>query len=209
MLFRSIYSSLTVQDILTKNNQQGLVVVGSDNFCTIIYKGNLFSLSADTILQLPNQPMPAITASLTAAQIATLSTEGTITVSYSQTVNFVPGLNNPQIDSMSLKAGSINLSLNSGFKLNGQIVINIPGAKKNGIAFSKVLPLVYSGTVPVIVNQPYDLSGYTFDMTNGGTTYNQFVVTYNVTLTNSGTPPLTTDAITLNQSLSKIGRAHV
>ncbi|MEK6616115.1 MAG: hypothetical protein AABZ32_08405, partial [Bacteroidota bacterium] len=63
-----VYSSLTVQDILTKGDQQGLIVVGSDNFCTLVYKGNLFSLLASDLLNLPNQSMPPTSASLTSAQ---------------------------------------------------------------------------------------------------------------------------------------------
>ncbi len=42
-----IYSSLTIQDLLTQNDKDGLISVGADKFCTLIYKGNLFSLSAN------------------------------------------------------------------------------------------------------------------------------------------------------------------
>src|ERR1035437_10877225 len=49
-----IYSSLTVQDILTKADHQGVVSVGNDNFCTIVYKGNLFSLKGSDLIQIPD-----------------------------------------------------------------------------------------------------------------------------------------------------------
>src|ERR1017187_7699975 len=133
-----IYSSLTVQDILTKADHSGVVSVGTDNFCTIIYKGNLFSLLASDLITIPNQTPPAYSTSLTAAQIATFPTSGTFTVAYSQTVNFNSGT--VKIDSLIFKSGMLNISLNSSFKFSGQIAINIPSAKKNGVPFSQTLP---------------------------------------------------------------------
>ena len=202
-----VYSSLTVQDILTKEDTQGQILVGTDNFCTLVYKGNLFSLLASDLIHIPDQnPTPYTTPSLTPAQIAALSTNGTVTVPFSQTVNFISGTTapNPKVDSITFKSGDIGISLSSDFKFNGNILVTIPSAKKNGVVFSQVLPLVYSGTVPVLANANYNLTGYTFDMTMGGTTFNQFVVNYAVTLTGTGTPPLASDVVTLNQSLSNM-----
>lgn len=203
-----VYSSLTVQDILTREDTQGQIIVGADNFCTLVYKGNLFSLLASDLIVIPAQnPTPYTSPSLTPAQIAALSTNGTVTANYSQTINFVSGSTapNPKVDSITFKTGDIGISLSSDFKFNGNIVVTIPTAKKNGIVFTQTIPLIYTGTVPVLANpSPYSLAGYTFDMTMGGTTFNQFVVNYAVTLTGSGTPPSASDAVTLNQSLSNM-----
>lgn len=195
-----VYSSLTIQDILTRQDKQGVISVGSDNFCTLIYKGNLFSLVASDLVQLPDQTPPTYSASLTPAQIAVLSSSGTVTGSYSQTVTFATGTNSPKIDSMIFKSGSIDVSFSSDFKHSGQILIKIPGAKKNGVMFSKTLPITYSGSVPVIAAATYDLTGYNFNMSNGGN-YNEFVINYDITLTGSGFPPSITDKVTLSQSL--------
>ncbi|MBI4947215.1 MAG: hypothetical protein HY840_12545 [Bacteroidetes bacterium] len=196
-----VYSSLTVQDIITNGDRQGVIVVGSDNFCTLIYKGNLFSLKGTDLIQIPDQTPPSSSASLSPAQIAALSTLGTVTASYSQTVAFNSGTT--KIDSVSFKSGSLDISLSSDFKFSGQITFKIPAAKKNGVSFSQTLPFTYTGTVPVTAVANYDLTGYTFDMTLGGTTNNQFVVNYDVTLTGSGTP-LASDMITLSQSFSNL-----
>ena len=123
---------------------------------------------------------------------------------YSQTITFDSGVNGPKIDSVSFKTGDIALSLNSDFKYSGQIKIIIPGAKKNGVVFSKIIPFTYSGSVPVLSNATYDLAGYNFDMTNGGTTFNEFLVNFEVTLSGSGSPVLATDQITLTQTLSNL-----
>jgi len=198
-----VYSSLTVQDILTNGDHNGVITIGNDNFCTIIYKGNLFSLKGSDLIKLPNQQPPSYSASLTPAQITALSAAGTVTASYSQTVTFNSGTT--KIDSMSFKSGSLDISLNSSFKYSGQIVIKIPAAKKNGNAFSRTLPFTYTGTVPVTATGSFDLTGYSVDMTLGGTTSNQFVVDYDITLTGSGAPALITDVMTLSQSFNNMG----
>ncbi len=197
-----VYSSLTIGDII-KSDPNSLVVVGSDNFCTLKYKGNLFSLPASRLMNIPNQPLPTIVASLTPTQINTLSSQGSVTASFSQLQTFSFGTGS-KIDSVVFKSGSIHLNLNSDFRKSGSVKISIPAARKNGVAFSKTIPFVYSGTIPVIVNDSstLDFSGYTFDMTNGGTTFNQFLVNYSITLSGGGASPTTLDQIDISQTMS-------
>jgi hypothetical protein len=203
-----VYSSLTIQDLLTKSNQN-LIIVGSDKFCTLVYKGNLFSLAAADIITIPDNQPPPFSASLSSGQISALGIAGTVMVPYSQTVAFDAGVNGPKIDSIGFKAGTLGLSLNSDFKYSGQIKVIIPGAKKNGVVFTQVIPFTYTGSVPVLSSVNIPLAGYNFDMTNGGTAFNQFVVNFEVTLIGSGTPPLTSDQITITQSLSGMKFAKI
>ena len=199
-----VYSSLTIEDLLTKNDNGGLILVGSDKFCTLVYKGNLFSLIASDLITIPNQQPPALPASLNSGQISAFAFAGTVTVPYSQTVTFDAGVNGPKIDSVSFKTGNIALSMNSDFKYSGQIKIILPGAKKNGIIFTKTIPFTYLGSVPVVSNASYDLAGYNFDMTNGGGAFNEFIVNFEVTLSGSGAPILASDQIIITQSLSNM-----
>src|ERR1035437_481507 len=78
-----VYSSLTVQDILTKEDHQGVIIVGNDNFCTLVYKGNLFSILGSDLIQIPDQQMPSFS---TPPAIATTMT--TTVASYSSTIAF-------------------------------------------------------------------------------------------------------------------------
>lgn len=197
-----VYSSLTIEDLLAKNDNGGLIVVGSDNFCTLVYRGNLLSLSAAELITIPDQQSPPFSAALSPGQISAFTFAGTITVPYSQTITFDTGLNGPKMDSVSFKAGSITLSLNSDFKYSGQIKVTIPGAKKNGLVFSQTIPFTYTGTVPVLSNVTYFLSGYNFDMSNGGSSFNEFIVNYEVTLSGSGAPVAPSDQMTITQSMS-------
>jgi hypothetical protein len=198
-----VYSSLTVQNLLIKNSATTSIVVDDSNFCTLVYKSSLLSIRADSLIQLPDQPFPSYSGSLTPAQITILNAAHTVTAAYSQTVTFNTGPNNPLIDSVGFNSGNLNISLNSGFTYSGQLIITIPAAKKNGIAFSQTLPFTYTGTTPVIAAASYNLTGYKVDMTMGGTTSNQFVVNYSMTLNGAGTA-LPTDMITFNGSMGNL-----
>ena len=199
-----VYSSLTIEDLLAKKDNGGLIVIGSDKFCTLVYKSNLFSLIAADLITIPNQQPPPFSASLTSGQISAFTGAGTITIPYSQTVTFDSGVNGPKIDSLIFKTGTLDLALSSDFHYSGQIKIIIPAAKKNGVAFTKTLPFSYSGFVPVLSAASGELAGYKFDMTNGGTSFNEFVVNLEVTLSGSGSAPLVSDQITLTQTLSNM-----
>jgi len=197
-----VYSSLTIQNLLLKNNN-GLIVVDDSNFCTLIYKSTLVSLKADSLIKLPNQAFPRYAAGLTAAEINTLSSTGSVNAAYTQTVNFNSGTNNPLIDSLTLNSGTLNIILNSAFQCNGKITVTIPSAKQNGVPFSQILPFTYTG-VPIVINANYNLGGYDIDMTLGGTTSNQFKVNYSVSLTSAGATPVTTDSMSITGSFSNL-----
>lgn len=197
-----IYSDLSLQDMITHGDKNGVISVGPDKFCTLIYKGLLFSLPASSVAQLPDQTQPAYSASLTAAQIAALSAAGTVTSTYTQTVTFNSGINNPEIDSIFFKSGSFDMLLNSNFQFNGQIKMTVPALTLAGVPFSKTISFPYTGSVPVNAAGKYPLAGYKMNLTKGGTTFNQLDVVYEVTLSGSGTPPSTSDNIYLFQTFS-------
>ena len=199
-----VYSSLSIADMLAKQESQGLVVVDADNFCTLVYRSNLFSLIAADLIEIPNNQPPPYAASLNSGQISALGLAGTVTVPYSQTITFDSGNNGPRIDSIIFKAGTIDVSLNSDFQYSGQIKIILPGAKKNGVVFSKVIPFTYAGSTPVTAVSSSDLTGYKFDMTNGGTAFNEFVANFEVTLSGSGNPIAPSDQIVLNMNLANM-----
>ena len=65
-----IYSSLSIADMLAKQETQGLVTVDADNFCTLVYKSNLFSLVAGELIEIPNNQPPPYVATLNTGQIS-------------------------------------------------------------------------------------------------------------------------------------------
>lgn len=194
-----IFSSLTIDDIITKSGKQGSILIGSDKFCTLVYRGTLFSFLAKDIIVLPPQTYTQ-TVNLTGANITALTGSGTVTVNYTQTINFDSGVGSPEVDSLIYKSGILTDSIVSDFKHNASITITIPSAKKAGVPFSQTLNLNYTGTTPVVATDNLNLNGYKFDMTDGGTTFSKFKINYAVTLNYIGGNPVTsTDKVTIIQ----------
>ncbi len=198
-----INSSLSIEDLLAQD-KSGLIHVDSDKFCTLVYQGNLLSTVASDLIKFPDQASVPYSASLDLTQISVLLANSTITLPYAQKVDFNAGPNSPKIDSMIFKYGRIEISMQSDFEYNGKIKVEIPAAKQNGIPFSEVFNLNYSGTVPVVVNAAIDLTNYHFDMTYGGTSTNQFAVNYELTLTGPGKAPTTATNISFSYAFKNL-----
>jgi len=199
-----VNSSLTIRDILKEADEGGNIQVDNTQFCSLIYRGELFSRRASDLINIPDQNYSTNYA-LTAVQIATLGAGTSVTAQNMQVIDFQTGSSpatDPRIDSILFKASTLAFNISSTFRHQGELVISIPSAKKNGLIFSQSIPLNYSGSVPVSANPSYDLSGYTFDMTNGGTSYNKIVINYQLTLISSGNPTSPGDQVSINLSFN-------
>jgi hypothetical protein len=190
-----VYSKLTIEDIINAADKDENIQVDANKFCTIVYRDRLFSLQAKEIINIPDQAFNNYL-SLSPLEIATLNGTGTVTVNYTQTINFNSGTT--QIDSIIFKLLTLNIFTSSDFNHSGSLVVTIPGAVKNGIPFQTTIPLNPNSSS----NNNYDLSGYKFDMTLGNTTTNQFQILYTLTLTNSGNPTSPTNKVSVQVSFN-------
>ncbi len=189
------FSKLTIEDILKASDKDGNIQIDGNNFCTLVYKDRLFSLQAKEIINVPDQFFNT-DLSLSAGDITTLTGTGNVTVNYTQTITYNAGTT--EIDSILYKLMTLNIFTASDFNHSGSLLVTIPGAKKNGVAFQTTIPLNPSSNT----NNNYDLSGYKFDMTLGGTTTNQFQILYGLTLTNSGNPTTTANKVSVQTSFN-------
>lgn len=201
-----IKSSMTINDLLTKENNNGNIQIGADKLLTIVYRGRLLSLKAEDFIAFPGQSYsfstPLLSASdLTAFNALPVNSTYTVPVS-SQTLTFNTN-GTASIDSMVFKTPTVlDISIRSQFRHNTTVKIDIPYAKKNGVPFSQTSNLVYTGTVPVTSTRSIDLNGYVFDMTKGGTTQNKFDVNISVVLTKSSNVLLLSDNVNLDLGFS-------
>lgn len=201
-----VYSTYTIEDLLADNDAaSGVVQIGSDKLVTLVYEDELLSLKAEDALQIPNQsfansfsqplPIPSYTGS-------SIAFNGT------QSNAFQVGSNN-EFDSIHFKGGSLNLQFSSTFQHDVSINLSIPGAKSNGISFNQNVTLDYTGTTPVTQNVTVDLSGYVFDLTESGSTYNSLPINYNITVNGSGSPVNAGDQISFSGSLTNLAFAKI
>ena len=196
-----VYGSLSIKDILNKSNAPNFIIEAGDHSLTLVYKGNLFSLDASNLVNLPDQTFP-FSASVGTGLPIPFTTGNNFMGSYSQTVSF--GTGGPSIDSITFKTGILAFSFNSDLHNSGTIKITIPSAKKNGVVFSNTLPLNYTGAVPIVASANYDLTGYNFDMTSGGAPDNQFIINYDVTINGSATAPGGAEQVAVSLSMNNM-----
>jgi hypothetical protein len=189
-----VNTTLTVSNLLVKDTKSGTVQADSTNFLSLVYRGRLFSLTANSIVKIPNQGFTYSTPALTAADTTIFNSlpagSSYPLPMFTDTLAFNTG-NTAAVDSVVFEPGTMfSVSIISQFAQNEMVTITIPHAKKNGVPLSQTFNVIYTGGLPVIVVGNLDVSGYTFDMTEGGTTSNKFSMEFSVTLNKSTNIPM-------------------
>lgn len=194
-----VFTTFKLADII-KQNESDLIHIDSEGFISLIYKSTLYSSTAEEMILLPNQTYNQTVAPGISGTIANGNTQ---TYSETQTLTFSASPN--QLDTMILKSGSLNINVSSDFNADIDILLTIPEATLNGVAFSQTINVSAFGTG----SGNYSLAGYTFDLTKNGTTTNEFDVDYQLTLTGNGgtinaSDQLNIDIELLNLNFSKL-----
>ncbi len=185
-----VNSSMSLKNILTLSNSNNNIQVDANNFITLVYKGNLFSMRADEVVAIPDQPFSfnfsLPNTAVSAFNLLPDSSSYTLNPAISNTFNFNSGSSDSYIDSLHLKSCLLVLNLTSAFQHPSEVTIQIPDAKKNGNSFSTIVNLPAAGSNPVTQNANFDLSGYTINMHSGGLP-NTLKVVYGLKLTKGNT----------------------
>ncbi|MFM7023112.1 MAG: hypothetical protein ACKOXB_09055 [Flavobacteriales bacterium] len=105
--------------------------------------------------------------------------------------------NGAELNTIILKGGSISYDIDYGIHENAQIVLTLPYVKKNNVAFSEVINLNSNHVSATNATGTFDLTGYTFDLTGGGTKVNYMPATIvaNVISSNTAVPISSTDSV--------------
>ncbi len=197
-----VYTNFSINDIVLRTDKNGQITTDADNFCTLIYKGTLFSINAEDFVVLPttNAATSFVFNATEANAFNALPVGSSVTFNKTQVLNFLPGSTNAQIDSIIYSSGQLKFDLNKSFATATTIEVNIPSYKKtNGFPYFDTFPLG-PGTAQRTLN--FD-SSYVFNLTNGGTTHNQFIINYKITLTkNPGTILNAGDNFSVTQSIT-------
>ncbi|RMG76901.1 MAG: hypothetical protein D6707_11775 [Bacteroidetes bacterium] len=199
LAFPIINSTLTPYNILTDFDTTNLFIIDPNTgLLALVYTGELFSFKPDQIVTVPDQ---TFSANYTAPGIGINSGFGTYTYNTTITHNFNT-TSGVQIDSVFFKTANLDISVYSDFQHDIDVTISIPSAKKNGVSFSQTVTLQYLSGPNFSI--PLDLSGYTFDMTQGGITSNQFDIDVQLTFYDSGNGISGSEQFDLNGSLNTL-----
>lgn len=141
-----VNTSVSIQDFLDDFDSGGHLQVDNDKFMTLVYESNVFSVSGDKVVEIPDFTIPVIDTS--------------IVVPYSM-------LNTSfDLDFFSIKSGQLDYSFQSPYTEDMDVIIEVRNLTQNGtkLQFSAVAD--YTGSSPVNVNGSIDLTGYIMDFVN-------------------------------------------
>lgn len=134
-----INSSLTLWDVLADYDSTDLLVIDSNQFVYLVYEDTVYSQSAEELITITDQ-------SLNYSDNMTIpggALSGDYSTSYSYDYDFSLG-GGMELDSLLLKQGLMNLSLNSDLNYPATIILTIPSATQNGVPYTDTLQ--YSGS---------------------------------------------------------------
>jgi hypothetical protein len=177
--FPLIDSDFGIQDFLTKGKTIGVITDDNNGLITITYKDTLFSQQASGLFTIPDQQSPPI--AISGGTIVFPSPGASVVVSQSGTFAFAPS-QSEQFDSIRLKTGLLTIDKNSTIPTNTNLVITIPSLKKGSSIFQQTFN--FSNTTSQ--SPSFDISGYSIDLTKGGTTTNTISYSLQATFTDNG-----------------------
>lgn len=112
--------------------------------------------------------------------------------------------NGESINSLRLKNGSISYDIDYGIREDANLTIELPYATNGGVPFSEVIVINSDGITATNVTGSFDLSGYTMDLTAGGTGTNTVEARISASIISSGVavPFTQTDGVVADLTLS-------
>lgn len=201
-----VYSRLNLQDLLDEVNTEQFLRIESDGSMTLIYSDEYVSETAEEILILNDQDFRE-TFTLTPAQLLTLSTSGTLSLSFNRTLGYDFG--GDEIDRLLIKRGSFELQLSTTLEHDVTFSIRIPEAKIGTTVFEPSVT-ANSTTSPNIGSSSTNLAGLDVDFTQTALGHSEMDVEINLVITRRGTNALkpietiTYNAAMLNQAFQQV-----
>lgn len=112
--------------------------------------------------------------------------------------------NGETINSIRLKNGSINYDIDYGIREDATLTIELPFATQGGSPFSEVININSNNVSATNVTGTFDLTGYTLDLTAGGSSTNEIkaVIAANIISSGNSVPFSQSDAVDANLTLA-------
>jgi hypothetical protein len=168
-----VNSSLSLENILKISSANDNFSIGADNFVTLVYRGNIFSVTAQEAITIPDPPAPLQASfSLSAPQAAGFNAlpAGTIDTLPVVTNVLAFDLSPHTLDSMILKGGILAFNLSFDLPVQGTVNLSFPGIKRNGVPLTGTLNLIASSPgSPSTGSLSFDLTGARVNLNSGPT----------------------------------------
>ncbi len=153
-----INSKLSLQDIIDSEGDFEELEIDENGNMFLNYSAEFEHNTVDELLgEIPSIPL--------------VLTDTTMTVP-------VQVFDNLELNSISLKSGTLSFSLHSSIAENTNVTITIPQLTKDGLTFSTNLDLIYQGTLPITASaDQLPIEGYILDLTENSVQINYEAVT--------------------------------
>lgn len=200
-----VKANFDVYDILARTNDSDLVVIDPNSgFIALVYKGGVFSLDANEVVELPPQNA-SFQYGLNSQQTIDFNAGFSIQFQETEDLQFNPNFG-VRLTEIKFLAGSLNLAINSEFPTDASIEISIPGLSQNGQSFQQTINLNYNGSTPITDNLNIDLTGMTLDLTqNTAGGFNNINIEYDINLNaNSSGTLVGNESVDINFGLNNL-----
>ena len=191
-----IFSNLTLKNVVKTGT---VVTEGAEGLYSLHYAGDIFSAKASDYIRIQDQAFNTNTITLTVPQTLP-GFSGSISDSVSNHFNYTD-TSGAQLAHINVKSGAIVLTVNSTFQHNVTAVMTFPTVKNNGTPLQVSVSIGYPSTSN---SSTIDLSGYSFDLTNGGATKNYLPYKVRFTITGTGQPISGSDNLSASIALKDL-----
>jgi hypothetical protein len=141
-----VNTTVSIQDFLGDFDSQGYLDIDAENFMTLVYESNVFSVSGEEIVEIPDFTIPMLDTSMVLA--------------YSE-------INTPfDIDFFTIKNGQLDFAFQSPYAEDMNVIIEIRNLTQAGSSLVYSTTAQYSGSSPTNRSGTIDLSGYVMDFFN-------------------------------------------
>lgn len=196
-----IKSTITVPEVLSRFNDQDIIVVDTTGILALRYFSNIFSVSAENLISFTDQQTTQSYA-LTVGDVGILTGSGTVTLpQVDQFVAFdVSNMTpQPEVHAINFKGGNIVLEVTSQFSFPTNVRVQIPSLTVGGSTYDETLTGVTNGN-PGQLTIP--LNNAQLDLTQGTPAYNRIHVITDVTIQGSSGSGLPGSTVTVSASLT-------
>lgn len=191
-----INTTLTLKNVVKEGDY---VSTDGTGLYSLHYQGKLFSVAAADYIKLPDQHFNVTPFTLT-TPVSIPSFTGSISDSFASSFSYTD-TNGAGLEHIIIKTASLQITFTNTFNQNISLTAVFPDIRKNGVRLS----------VPVNINYPststsvnIDLSGYTIDLSKGGTSRNYIPYKFIYTLSGSGQPIATSNTISASVNLTNL-----
>jgi len=135
-----VNTTVSIQDFLDDFDSQGYLDIDDESFMTLVYESNVFSVSGEDIIDIPDLAIPVLDTS--------------VVYPYSSINASV------DIDFFTIKNGVLDYAFQSPYDEDMEVIIEVRNLTKNSVTLNHLTIADYTGTNPVNVSGTIDLEGY-------------------------------------------------